>query len=204
MSREIFPVSSHSGSRGPGYNARLPQTEGNAEAMDPPCELLIAEKMRDLDFGKLMKLYRAYNARYGAEAAPDKAEAEQLFFAENQFREFLTDNFFSQNGAGYFIRVWNGRYASALRLWRYQDGFLIEGLETDPDFRRMGHATHLIRAVQERTPLETRLYAHVHKRNRASLSLHKKADFQMYLDFARGIFGDVSSEFVTLVWIKRG
>ena len=171
--------------------------------MEEPSNLLIAKKMGELDCEKLMHLYRGFYTNRGAQVVSQEAQSRRSLRDEEELWDFLFCDFFSGKGAGYYIRVGKNQYLSSLRLWHFQDGFLIEGLETDPDFRRQGHARYLLQTVQERIPRNTPLYAHVNRKNQASLKLHASCGFQSYLNYARGIFGDVSSKSVTLLWEKK-
>ena len=101
-------------------------------------------------------------------------------------------------GAVYALWVEDGRYRSALRLEPYEDGLLLEALETAPKYRRQGYAEKLMRAVQEAFP--QKIYSHVSKRNKASLAIHEKCGFRQVLDYARYIDGSVAHNAITLCY----
>ena len=66
---------------------------------------------------------------------------------------------------------------SAVRLERWRDGWLLEGLETRPDCRGKGYAEQLLETV---LPLVSgTIYSHVHRGNQASLKLHEKMGFRI-------------------------
>ena len=92
--------------------------------------LLIAKSLRGLSFPKLMEVYVEGNRENGADRYPGETPDRQLALAEEDFREYLSQVFFAAEGAAYFILEEAGRYVSALRLEPYEDGLLLEALET--------------------------------------------------------------------------
>lgn len=158
--------------------------------------LCLATKLRELDFTQLMEVYAEGNRENGALFHPELPENQQILRAEQSFYQYLAEGFFPAAGAVYAVWVENGTYISALRLEPYEDGLLLEALETAPAFRRKGYAEKLIRAVQEVFP--QRIYSHVSKRNAASLEVHKKCGFFQILDYARYIDGSIARNAVTL------
>lgn len=85
---------------------------------------------------------------------------------------------------------------TAVRLEPYRDGYLISCLETAPQHRRKGYAAALLTAVFEK--YNGVIYAHVHKCNQASLSLHEKLGFRICQDHAVYIDGSVYTNSYTL------
>ncbi|MBE6958328.1 MAG: GNAT family N-acetyltransferase [Ruminococcaceae bacterium] len=157
--------------------------------------LYLADSLRKLDFRKLMTVYEEGNRENGAFFWPELSEGQQLHRAEEDFYQYLQEVFFPVKGAVYAIWQEDGVYKSALRLEPYDDGLLLEGLETAPDHRRRGHAEKLIRAVLEAYP--QRIYSHVSKKNVPSLSIHKKCGFTQVLDYAKEIDGSFLRSAVT-------
>lgn len=164
--------------------------------------LKIANKLRDVSFPQLMEIYVEGNRENGAERYPEEPAYRQLELAETDFRQYLAEDFFRQEGAIYAIWEEDGQYVSALRLEPYREGLLLEALETKPDRRRKGYASALIQAVQDLPEVE-RIYSHVSKRNAPSLEAHKKQGFQVVADHATYIDGSVSHRAVTLCWEKE-
>ncbi len=113
----------------------------------------------------------------------------------NAFSEDL-QLFFRCNRA--FVAQWvvHDAPVAAVRIEPYRDGYLITCLETAPQCRRMGYAAALMCAVMEDTPGV--YYAHVDKRNRASLRLHEKLGFRVFLDHAVHVDGSVFTNSFTL------
>ena len=160
--------------------------------------LFLASYLHDISFSKLMEIYQEGNRENGALMHPDLPENQQILYAEQAFYQFLAEGFFSTPGAVYAIWAENDRYISALRLEPYEDGLLLEALETAPRYRRKGYGEKLLRSVQETFP--QKIYSHVSKRNAASLAIHEKCGFRQVLDFARYIDGSVARNAVTLCY----
>lgn len=145
--------------------------------------LLIVKSLKELDFRQLMVVYEEGNLENAAEFFPHEPEAQWLLLAEQSFHQYLRECFFKTEGAYYCIWVVKGHYVSALRLEPYQDGLLLEALETKPTERKKGYASKLIRAVLEQVGDE-KVYSHVNKRNIASLKTHERCGFHRMLEYA--------------------
>ncbi len=162
--------------------------------------LKIIASMAELDTGQLMKVYSEGNRENGAYFFPDASPEEQLRRAEAEFLSYLREDFFRCKGAFYCVWVENGCYQSALRLEPYNDGYLLEALETAPEGRRKGYATLLIKASL--AYLKTRsckaVYSHVGKKNVPSLAVHTNCGFQLISDSANYIDGTVTQSSCTL------
>lgn len=161
--------------------------------------MLMITKLHQLSFSSLMTVYEEGNRENGKEFYPRLDEQEQLLRAEQDFYQYLKQVFFSVEGAVYCIWQDGGRYVSALRLEPYQDGLLLEALETALEHRRKGYGEQLIRAVQKAYP-HVKIYSHVHKRNAPSLNIHKKCGFRRISEEAVYIDGSVTNRCCTLCW----
>lgn len=159
--------------------------------------LHIARMLRELDFRQLMDVYEEGNLENAAELWPGEPEGQLLLMAEQSFHQYLRECFFPTEGASYFVWVENGDYVSALRLEPYQDGLLLEALETKPGERRKGYAEALVKAVLTEVG-ETKIYSHVGKRNTASLKTHEKCGFRRILEHAVYADGSVMTNHCTL------
>lgn len=145
--------------------------------------ICIAKSLQELDFCQLMEVYEEGNQENGMEFWPDLPQGQQILRAEQDFYQYLRECFFTTEGAVYALWEVDGAYVSALRLEPYQDGLLLEALETAPQHRRMGYASQLIRAVLEQVG-EQKVYSHVSKRNTASLRTHASCGFHRILEHA--------------------
>lgn len=135
----------------------------------------------DLDVEQLLLIYKEHN------------------WNVQDFLSYLYDDFFRQQGAFYAVWVVDGKYKSAVRLEAYRDGLLLHSLETGPDDRRNGYGYDLLSNVLDylRTTDYKRVYSHIGKSNRASLSLHRKTGFEIIADTATYIDGTVTQNSYT-------
>ena len=88
---------------------------------------------------------------------------------------------------------------AALRLQRWNDGWLLEGLQTHRDHRRKGYAKALITAVLEELQLD-KIYVHIQRDNIPSIALHQACGFQKILDHAVYLDGSVHPNADTYVY----
>ena len=158
--------------------------------------LVLADKLNKLNFAQLMEVYAEGNEENGEDMWPELNREQRLLRAEQAFYQYLAEVFFLVPGAVYAIWEENGTYVSALRLEPYEDGLLLEALETAPQCRRRGYGEKLIRAVQDAFP--QKIYSHVSKKNVPSLAIHKKCGFRQVLHYAKYIDGSVARNAVTL------
>ena len=159
--------------------------------------LLIAKRLEELDFSALMDIYVEGNL----EKAEEYGDGG-LLRAEREFYDYLREDFFRQQGAFYAVWTEQGSYVSALRLEPYKDGWLLEALETAPDYRKKGYAKALMIAVLEYMD-QSIIYSHVSKRNEASLRTHYACGFQKHLDHVVYLDGSVTNRGVTLKFDGR-
>ena len=163
--------------------------------------LVVIQSMRELNFGQLMSVYEEGNRENGQEFWPELPEGVRILHAEQDFYRYLRESFFRTDGAFYCVWEENSSYVSALRLEPYQDGLLLEALETAPDHRRKGYAAALIREVLTQFG-DRKIYAHVHKKNTASLRTHESCGFRRILEHAVYIDGSVKSNSCTYCYEK--
>ena len=156
--------------------------------------LRIIRNLRELQFSKLLDVYSG--SLYSSCSTQKQLEAEQDFYAF--LREFFKSGFYA---------VWelNGRYVSALRLEPYQDGLLLEAVETAPAQRNQGYAKRLLNsALAYVTEYQScPVYSHVKKDNDPSLALHRACGFQKILDYASYIDGSVARDARTFVFDRQ-
>ncbi len=145
--------------------------------------LKLVHSLKELQFSALMAVYEEGNRENGADFYPHLSPEAQLLQAEQDFYAYLSDCFFRQPGAVYCMWSESGRYVSALRLEPYQDGLLLEALETHPEHRQRGYAKQLITAALAEVPCE-KIYVHISRRNVASQSAHQSCGFRKILDHA--------------------
>ena len=158
--------------------------------------LRIVNKLHNLSFGKLMGVYAEGNRENARESYPQLPLEQGILEAEQDFYRYLQAVFFSTKGAFYALWEENGEYVSALRLEPYRDGLLVEAVETAPERRRKGYARKLLKSTLDYLK-EGKVYAHISKKNEASLALHKICGFVRISEQAVYIDGSVSDRCAT-------
>ena len=161
--------------------------------------LKIIESLSEIDFRQLMDVYEEDNRNSGKEHYPDSPENLQMLYAEQDFYTYL-EVFFKDPSARYAAWVVDGRYAAALRLERYNDGLLLNALETAPALRCNGFATKLVLSVLDdlRCSGSGVLYSHVMKNNIPSLNVHRFCGFRIHSDQAVYLDGTIRPDSYTL------
>lgn len=163
--------------------------------------LSVANDLRQLRFGDLMAVYAEGNRENGEEFYPNLPPEQQLFRAEQEFYTYLSDCFFREAGAAYYLWSEKGKYVSALRLEPYRDGLLLEALETHPDHRGRGFAKKLVRAVLETAEFD-RIYVHISRKNAPSIAVHTACGFRKIFDYAVYADGSVLHSSDTYLYEK--
>ena len=158
--------------------------------------LILAQTLSQLRFLDLMSVYEEGNRENAACFYPEMDSGAALILAEQDFYTYLTEVFFCTKGATYAVWEVSGKYVAALRFEPFQDGELLEALETAPDERGKRYAQALVNAA-----LQTRrgpVYSHIKKTNIASLCVHEKCGFVHHCNFAHCIDGTIDKEMLTL------
>lgn len=163
--------------------------------------LTVVTSLRQLNWAQLMSLYEEGNRENGEDFYPDAPAGQQLLMAEQDFYAYLRDGFFREPGAAYYIWSAQGQYVSALRMEPYQDGLLLEALETHPAFRGRGYAKMLIRAVLENAEYD-KIYVHISRRNAPSIAVHTACGFRKILDYGVYVDGSVNHYTDTYLYEK--
>ncbi len=122
--------------------------------------------------------------------------------AYQEMTQYLREDFFPTEGAFYVIAE---DYASALRVEPYREGYLIEALQTKKELQNQGYAKALLRFVlqSDMLPEGAAIYSHIHKKNSASLAVHKACGFTQALDYAVFVDGSVYRHSCTMVYHKH-
>lgn len=159
--------------------------------------------MKGLDLGQLMTVYTESNRENGKTFYPYLSANEQLLQVEQDLFSYIRE-FFRNDQTFYAVWAPEGRYAAALRMEPYLDGLLLEALETAPEARGKGYATALVEAViaKLREHGSIPVYAHVSKKNPASLKVHRNCGFEIVKDHAAFVDGSVSNDTCTLCYGK--
>lgn len=162
--------------------------------------LLCIDRFEDLDFPKLMEIYRESNLENIPYFFPEETDQERgLRRVEAGFRGYLQFDFFTSAGNRYYVLADGARWASAIRLFPVPDrgrSWYAEALETAPELRRRGCARKLLELLcwelAKGGPFE--LTDSVGKRNTPSLAFHEAAGFRVWQDPARCLLNGNTNE----------
>ncbi len=157
--------------------------------------------LQELDIGQLMRVYNESNEITGMEQYPNLPENLRLLYAEQDFYAYLKI-FFREPTAKYAVWLSEGAYVCAVRIERYEDGLLLNALETARDKRCNGYASKLICAVLNQLHAwgEQKVYAHVEKKNTRSVTVHLRCGFQVISESAVYLDGTVHPDNCTLCY----
>lgn len=167
--------------------------------------LIIIKALNQLKFSELMHVYAEENLKNGTMQYSHLPVDSQIREAELDFYRYLNDIFFRVKDAFYALWEVDNHYKAALRMEPYQDGWLLSGLETAPSERKRGYATGLINSVVAYLTVQQdmKIYSHVSKQNRPSITVHKKCGFYIDLDYAVFLDGSVGQNSYTLVYDSK-
>ncbi len=161
--------------------------------------LKIIKDLRDLNLSQLCDVYHESNTLQGRRQYFGEPSNLQLLQAEQDFYEYLR-LFFQDDRV--FCAVWEaeGAYKAALRIEPYMDGCIITALETAPEARRMGYGYSLVTKTVDYLSCQNveKIYAHIQKKNTASLRLHEKCGFTVCMDHAVYLDGSVLTSSCTV------
>ena len=149
--------------------------------------LKLIYSMGDLDVEQLLKIY------------------EEWDLDEENYLDFLRNDFFRQKDAFFAVWALQGQYKAALRVEPYSDGLLIAALSTAPGERRNGYGYLLVMEVLKHlsTLSYKVVYSHIDKKNHPSIQLHKKCGFQFFTDYAKYLDGTVTYNSFTMNYLYK-
>ena len=161
--------------------------------------LKIIRSFKQMNFRLLADVYIQSCQERGRLNYPDYPEAQQIFLAEQDLYGEVSC-FFQDENAFYAVWQLEGKYVSVLRMEPYEDGLLLEGLETVQEERGKGYAKALVSAVLSELygQGEQIIYAHIDKKNTASLAVHRACGFDKVRDCAVFADGSVSQNAYTM------
>lgn len=143
-------------------------------------------KYSDLDERKLMNIYSESNIENAEYFFPDENDKDKAVKrVESNFCEYLKNVFYKREESTYCVYEEEGEWLSALRTNMVKAGlFYLEALETSPENRMKGYASHLLNDVIDEMKKEGsfKLCDCVRKRNTASLKTHEKCGFKIVSD----------------------
>ena len=147
--------------------------------------LLRFNSMDELDFSKLMEIYRESNTENVSYFFPDCTDIDAgRKQVEEKFYSYLKNDFFSIPGNRYYVYEKDGVWLSAIRLFPVPEKagkYYAEALETRPERRREGNAEALFKLLFEELSDsgDFEISDSVSKTNTASLRTHLSSGFRI-------------------------
>lgn len=149
-------------------------------------EIVITNDIDRIDFEKLMDIYEESNceniqkAYKIADGLDDFYEKEKIYkIYKDSYISYLKNEFLANKENYLVILKDKDVYLSGLRLHYRKDYYLIEALETNPNFRNKGYGERLMSEVLKAFPYKTVFRSEVAISNEKSLGLHKKLGFKI-------------------------
>lgn len=116
-----------------------------------------------------------------AKVGPDEISDENILYKKvrSSYKAYIKNDFL-KNGKNYLaILKDKNNYLAALRLYDQGEFYLLEALETKPNYRRCGYGETLLREVLSFLKNGSELRSEVGLSNKKSLGLHKKIGFEI-------------------------
>lgn len=143
-------------------------------------ELLAFRDLSGLNWEQFFAVYRESSTENAAEWYPELPVEEALEQYEEGYRDYLTGDFQTNDGT-LLVLAKDGVYRSALRLLPQEpNGFLLEALETHPDFREMGFGKRILQETMlwlHKNAPGCFICSHVSRKNKISIQTHRAAGF---------------------------
>jgi len=165
--------------------------------------LVICNSIQTLNWEAVCQIYEEGFQLRGRKAYPYLPENAQILQAQQDTYQYLRDEFYVNADSYYAFWVDADRWVSALRMRPYQDGLLLDALETAPEFRRQGFAGQLMQAVLARLPQHTKVYSRIMRRNKASVRLHLQCGFHKHRPYAVFLDGSFRPDADTYLYQKE-
>ena len=142
--------------------------------------LLVFHDLSGLNWSQFFAVYRESSAENAAEWYPELSSEEAIAKYEEGYRDYMTGDFQVEQGTLLVLET-DGVYRSALRLLpQGQNAFLLEALETHPDYREMGFGKRILQEMMlylHREFPNCTVCSHVSRKNKISVQTHRAAGF---------------------------
>lgn len=145
-------------------------------------EAVITNKIEGINLDKLMDLYEESNRENLSmvESNPGEKTDKNILYQKvrESYKAYIKNEFLKEGKNRLAILIDGEKYLAGLRI--YDDGkfYLLEALETNPIYRRMGYGERLVRKVVKSLEKGKEIRVEVGLSNKKSLALHKKVGFK--------------------------
>ena len=164
--------------------------------------LVMAKSMRTLNWDAICQIYEEGFSLRGIKAYPSLPESERILRAQEDTYHYLQDEFYATDGAYYAFWVEEDRWICALRMRPYQEGMLLDALETAPSYRNQGFAKKLLGEVLLQLQPGTCVYSRILRRNKHSVRVHLQCGFQKHKPYAVFLDGSFRADADTYIYQK--
>jgi len=156
--------------------------------------------LTDSELALLMEIYAEGNEENAEYFFPDMERENAIRLVEQQFAEYLREDFFSEEGNLLYVLEAEGHWASALRLYPTPEGYYIEALETKPALRRRGYGREILRQVIDELEPPCTVRDCVSRKNLPSIRTHLAAGFTQVEEAKNLLDGTVNEKAVGMVY----
>lgn len=144
---------------------------------------VFTNKIDEINLEKLMDIYEESNWENLSMVTTEscKISDKNILYQKvrSSYKSYLKTDFF-KNGKNFLaILIDENNYLAAIRLYDEGDFYLLEALETKPEYRRRGYGESLLREVFSYFEKGSQIRSEVFLSNKKSLALHKKLGFEI-------------------------
>ena len=145
--------------------------------------LVFTNKIDGIDLERLMDIYEESNWENLSMVKSDNKDISDKNILYQKVRtsyKSYIQNEFLKNGNNYLAILKDEKnYLAALRIYDEDDFYLIEALETKPEYRRCGYGENLLREAFSFFEKGREIRSEVSLTNKKRLDLHKKLGFKI-------------------------
>lgn len=146
-------------------------------------EAVITNKIEGINLDKLMDIYEESNRENLSmvESDPGEKTDKNILYQKvrESYKSYIKNEFLKDRKNRLAILIDGEKYLAGLRIYDEGNFYLLEALETNPIYRRMGYGERLVRGVLKALEKGKEIRAEVSVSNKKSLALHEKVGFKI-------------------------
>ena len=146
-------------------------------------DAVITNKIEGINLDKLMDIYEESNRENLSmvESDPGEKTDKNILYQKVRasYKSYIKNEFLKDRKNRLAILIDGEKYLAGLRIYDEGNFYLLEALETNPIYRRMGYGERLVREVLKALEKGKEIRAGVSVSNKKSLALHKKVGFKL-------------------------
>ncbi|WP_311491382.1 GNAT family N-acetyltransferase [uncultured Anaerococcus sp.] len=145
-------------------------------------EAVITNKIEGINLDKLMDLYEESNRENLSmvESNPGEKTDKNILYQKvrESYKAYIKNEFLKEGKNRLAILIDGEKYLAGLRIYDEGKFYLLEALETNTIYRRMGYGERLVRQVVKSLEKGKEIRVEVSLSNKTSLAFHKKVGFK--------------------------